>query len=120
MGFAAPPAVDSVQVRAARPVGDRLLVKAADRDRQSPGGVWLPETMHDNDPPQCGVVIAKGDGSRAPDGSLIPVAIEVGDTIIYSRYSGSDIQIDDTDLVIIRESDVFLRLPAGTTGPDGE
>jgi chaperonin GroES len=88
-----------------RPLGDRVVVRATEQAKQSPGGIIVPETAKEK--PQEGVVIAIGPGRRNDKGDVIPLGLRVGNRIIYSKYSGSEIKLDGNEYLIVSEKDVL-------------
>ncbi|MBI2328451.1 MAG: co-chaperone GroES [Chloroflexi bacterium] len=95
------------------PLADRLVVKPIERDEQTKGGLFLPDTAKEK--PQEGKVLAVGPGRLSDDGKRIAMDIKVGDIVIYARYGGTEIKIDDEELMILRESDVLAKKPARKT-----
>ena len=90
---------------AIKPLADRILVKPLAREEMTKGGIYLPDTVKDK--PQEGTVIAVGAGKRNDKGEIIPMEVEVGDVVIYSKYGGTEIKEDGEELMILRESDVL-------------
>ena len=88
-----------------RPLGDRILVKALDMREKSKGGIILPDTAKER--PQEGKVIAVGSGKTLKNGKVIPLAVKAGDKIIFGKYSGSDIKVDDKEYVFLNEDDIL-------------
>lgn len=88
-----------------RPLDDRVLVKQSEAEEKTAGGIVLPDTAKER--PQKGSVVAVGPGRRSKDGKLLPMEIEVGDEVYYSKYAGTDIEIDGEKYVILRESDIL-------------
>lgn len=91
-----------------KPLGDRLVVEPKERETTTMSGIVLPETAKEK--PQEGLVIAVGPGRRDDDGKRIPMDVEVGDTVLYAKYGGTEIKIDDKKLLILKESDVLAIL----------
>jgi chaperonin GroES len=91
-----------------RPLHDRLIVKRVESEQKSKGGILIPDTAKEK--PQEGKVIAVGKGRRTDDGELLPLEVHKGDRVLFSRYSGSDIEIDGEEHLIIREDDVLAVL----------
>ncbi|HET9136600.1 MAG TPA: co-chaperone GroES [Candidatus Kapabacteria bacterium] len=87
------------------PLHDRLIVRAAAPEEVTKGGIILPDTAKEK--PQQGEVLAVGTGKVDDNGKAIPMAVKVGDTVLYGKYSGTEIAVDGEDLLIMRESDVF-------------
>ncbi len=88
-----------------RPLYDRLLVERVESEEVTKGGIILPDSAKEK--PQQGKVIATGEGKRADDGKLIPLAVKAGDTILFGKYSGSEVKIEGTEYLIMREDDVM-------------
>ena len=88
-----------------KPLKDRILVKYSDEPEKSAGGLYIPDTAKEK--PQKGEVIAVGTGKITDDGKLQKMEIKVGDNVLFEKYSGSKINIDETDYLIIREDDVL-------------
>jgi chaperonin GroES len=93
-----------------KPLADRVVVKPIERETMSKGGIVLPDTAKEK--PQEGKVIAVGDGKMSDDGKRIPLDVAVGDIVIYSKYGGTEIKIDDEELMILRESDILAKKAA--------
>jgi len=92
-----------------QPLADRLVVKPIEKEEVTKGGIVIPDTVKEK--PQEGEVMAVGPGRRADDGKLIAMDIKVGDRVIYSKYGGTEIKIDDEELIILRESDILAKKP---------
>ncbi|MDD4875722.1 MAG: co-chaperone GroES [Dehalococcoidales bacterium] len=90
-----------------QPLADRLVVKPIEREEVTKGGIVLPDTVKEK--PQEGKVLAVGPGRLSDDGKRIAMDVKVGDTIIYAKYGGTDIKIENEDLVILRESDILAK-----------
>ncbi len=88
-----------------RPLHDRVLVKPLDSDTKTKGGIIIPDTAKEK--PQQGKVIACGPGSRDDNGKLTPIGVKVGDTILYGKWSGTEVKLDGEDLAIMKESDIM-------------
>lgn len=88
-----------------KPLKDRILVKYSEEPEKSSGGIYIPDTAKEK--PQKGEVVAVGAGKVTDDGKLQKMEIKVGDTVLFEKYSGSKINIDDTEYLIIREDDVL-------------
>lgn len=88
-----------------RPLQDRVLVKRIEEEEKTKGGIIIPDTAKEK--PQEGKVIAVGKGKTNEDGKLIPLDVKVGDRILFSKYSGSDIKIDNEEHLIMREDDIL-------------
>jgi len=95
------------------PLADRLVVKPIEREEVTKGGIVLPDTAKEK--PQEGEVLAVGPGRLSEDGKRIAMDVKVGDIVIYSKYGGTDIKIDDEELIILRESDILAKKPSKKT-----
>lgn len=87
------------------PLADRLVVRPIEKDEKTKGGIILPDTAKEK--PQEGEVVAVGPGRMTEDGKRIAVEVKIGDRVIYAKYGGSEIKIDDVEMVILRESDIL-------------
>jgi chaperonin GroES len=90
-----------------QPMGDRLVVKPTQSEEKTKSGIYIPDTAKEK--PQEGKVIAVGPGKMTDEGKRIPMDVEVGDIIIYAKYGGSEIKLDEEELVIVRESDILVK-----------
>jgi chaperonin GroES len=90
-----------------QPLADRLVVKPVEKEEKTKSGIILPDTVKEK--PQEGEVIAVGPGRLTEDGKRIAMDLKVGDKVIYSKYGGSEIKIDDVDMIILRESDILAK-----------
>jgi len=90
-----------------QPMGNRLVVKPMQSEEKTKSGIYLPDTAKEK--PQEGKVIAVGPGRVTDEGKRIPMEVEVGDIIIYAKYGGSEIKIDDEELIIMREDDILAK-----------
>ena len=93
------------------PLGDRVIVKAVEQDKVSPGGIVLPDTTKDR--PQRGTVLAVGPGRRGEDGERVPLGIGVGDEVSYARYGGTELQVEGEDALILQEQDILATVAPG-------
>ena len=91
-----------------RPLHDRILVKRIEEEAKSKGGIIIPDTAKEK--PQEGKVIAVGNGKVNDDGNLRPLDVHKGDRILFGKYSGSEIQLEGEEHLIIREDDVLAVL----------
>ena len=92
-----------------KPLGDRLIVRAIEEEETTASGLVLPDTAKEK--PQRGKVLAVGDGRFDDDGSKrIPLDVAAGDTVLYSKYGGTEIKVDGEDLLVLRESDVLAKV----------
>ncbi len=86
------------------PLSDRVVVKASEDTEQMRGGLYIPDTAKEK--PQQGEIIAVGPG-KYEDGKLVPMGVKVGDRVLYGKYSGTEVTIENEPLLILRESDVL-------------
>jgi chaperonin GroES len=87
------------------PLGDRVVLKRADAESKTKGGIVLPDTAKDK--PQKGEVVAVGEGYIRDDGSRVPLSVKEGDDVIFSPYGGEEIRIGDEEYLLLRESDIL-------------
>jgi len=87
-----------------QPLGDRVVVSPKEETETMRGGLYIPDTAKEK--PQQGEIVAVGPG-RFEDGKRVPMELEVGQTVLYGKYSGTEVTIDDEQLLIIKESDVL-------------
>ena len=90
-----------------QPLADRVVIRPIEREEKTKGGIFLPDTAREK--PQEGEVIAVGPGRLSDDGKLIKIDVKVGDRVVYARYAGTEIKIDDEDYVILRENDILAK-----------
>ena len=88
-----------------QPLGDRLIIKAVEPKEVKKSGIIIPETAKEK--PQEGEVVAVGKGKTNEDGKLIPMEVKTGDIVLYGKYSGTEIKINDEEYLIMREEDVL-------------
>jgi chaperonin GroES len=88
-----------------RPLHDRVIVKRLEEDRTSPGGIVIPDTVAEK--PIQGKIVAVGKGRILENGQVRPCDIEVGDKILFGKYSGTEVKVEGVDLLIMREEDVM-------------
>ena len=93
-----------------RPLYDRIVVKRIEEQEQKVGGLFIPDSAKEK--PQEGEVVAVGKGKRLEDGKIIPLDVQVGDRILFGKYSGSDIKLDQDEFLIMREDEVLGILDA--------
>ena len=91
-----------------RPLHDRILVKREEEKEVKKGGIIIPDTAKEK--PQEGKVIAAGNGKVGDNGKKIPLDVKAGDKILFGKYSGSEVKIDDKEYLIMREEDVLAIL----------
>ena len=88
-----------------RPLYDRIVVKRIEEKEQMQGGLYIPDSAKEK--PQEGEVVSVGKGKRLEDGKLVPLDVQIGDRILFGKYSGSDIKIDGEEYLIMREDEVL-------------
>ena len=93
-----------------RPLHDRVVVRRIDEEEKSAGGIIIPDTAKEK--PSQGKIVAVGSGARNENGEITPLDVRVGDTILFGKWSGTEIKIDGEDLLIMKESDVMGILEA--------
>ena len=92
-----------------QPLGDRIIVEILDEEETTVSGIVLPDTAKEK--PQRGKVLAVGDGSWDEDGEKrIPLDVAEGDEVLYSKYGGTEINVEGDDLLVLRESDVLAKV----------
>ena len=90
-----------------QPLADRLVVKPIEKEDVTKGGIFLPDTAKEK--PQEGKVLAVGPGRLSDEGERITMDVKVGDIVLYAKYGGTEIKIDDEELIILRESDILTK-----------
>lgn len=98
-----------------KPLLDRIIVEAAAKEEKTAGGIILPDTAQEK--PLKGTVLAVGPGKRLDSGTLAPMDVKVGDTVIYGKYSGTEVTVAGKDYVILRSEDILAVVdsaPAAT------
>jgi len=88
-----------------RPLHDRVIVKRVEEERTTPGGIVIPDSAAEK--PIRGEVVAVGNGKILDDGSKRELDIKVGDKVLFGKYSGTEVKVDDDDLLVMREDDVM-------------
>lgn len=88
-----------------KPLGDRVIVKQKTQEEKTASGIYLPDTAKEK--PQEGTILAVGDGKLNDDGTRIPMNVKAGDSIIYGKYSGTEVKIDGEEYLIISEKDIL-------------
>ena len=86
------------------PLADRVVIKALEESEQMRGGLYIPDTAKEK--PQQGEIVAVGPG-KYEDGKLVPMGVKVGDKVLYGKYSGTEVTVDNEQYLILRESDVL-------------
>ncbi len=90
-----------------QPLGDRVVVRPIPKEEMTKSGIVLPDTAKEK--PQEGEVIAAGPGRLSEDGKRIAMEVKVGDRVIYAKYAGTEIKLNDEELIILRESDILAK-----------
>jgi chaperonin GroES len=88
-----------------RPLHDRVVVRRIDAEQKTAGGIIIPDTAQEK--PQQGEVVAIGPGARDENGKLAPLDVKVGDTVLFGKWSGTEVKIDGKELLIMKESDLL-------------
>jgi chaperonin GroES len=88
-----------------RPLHDRLLVERVEEQEQQKGGIIIPDSAKEK--PQQGIVAAAGNGKRLENGDVVPLDVKAGDRILFGKYAGNEIKIDDHEYLILREEEVL-------------
>jgi chaperonin GroES len=88
-----------------RPLHDRVIIKRLDEEEQIRGGIIIPDTAKEK--PQQGEVIAAGDGKFREDGTRQPLDVKPGDRVLFGKYSGSEVKLDDEEYIILREDEIL-------------
>lgn len=88
-----------------KPLGDRLVIKPLEQEEQTTSGIFLPETAKEK--PQQGKVIAAGPGARKESGERVAMDVNVDDTVLYAKYSGTTIKLNGAEYLILKETDVL-------------
>ena len=91
-----------------RPLHDRILVERVEEEAQVKGGIIIPDSAKEK--PQQGNVIAVGNGKRQEDGGIAPLDVKAGDRILFAKYAGTEVKIDNNDYLIFREDEVLAIL----------
>ena len=94
-----------------RPLHDRVVVKRIDAEEKTAGGIIIPDTAKEK--PSQGEIVAVGPGGRDESGKLIAIDLKVGDTILFGKWSGTEVKIDGQDRLIMKESDVMGVIEGG-------
>ncbi len=94
-----------------RPLHDRLLVERVEEAETVKGGIIIPDSAKEK--PQEGTVVAVGNGKRNEKGEIVPLDVKAGDRILFGKYSGNEVNVDDREYLILREDEVLAVLDAG-------
>jgi chaperonin GroES len=88
-----------------RPLHDRVIVKRVEEEKKSPGGIVIPDTAAEK--PIRGEVMAAGNGKILEDGSVRPLAVKVGDKVLFGKYAGTEVKVEGEELLVMREEDIM-------------
>jgi chaperonin GroES len=88
-----------------RPLQDRILVKRVEEESKTKGGIIIPDSAKEK--PAEGVVVAVGNGKRGDDGKLVALDVKKGDRVLFAKYAGTDVKINDEEHLIMREDDIL-------------
>ena len=94
-----------------RPLHDRVAVKRVEEEQKTKGGLIIPDTAKEK--PMQGEVLAVGPGARDDKGGLVPMSVQVGDRVLFGKWSGTEVKIDDEEVLIMKESDLLGVLEEG-------
>lgn len=89
-----------------RPLADRVVIRAQEKEEVTRGGIYLPDTAS-KEKPQEGTVMAVGDGKLDDNGKRTPVAVKAGDKVLFAKYAGTEVKIEDEDYLILAEKDIL-------------
>jgi chaperonin GroES len=92
-----------------QPLADRVVVRPADAESQRPSGIYVADTAKEK--PQKGTIVAVGPG-KWEDGQVEPMNVQVGDTVLFAKYAGTEIRIDDEDVLIMSQKDILAKIDA--------
>jgi chaperonin GroES len=99
--------LEEVYMAKLQPLGDRVVIKTIEREEVTKTGIVLPDTAKEK--PQEGEVISVGPGKLSDDGKRVAMDVKKGDIVIYARYAGTEIKLDDEELIILREADILAK-----------
>ncbi len=88
-----------------KPLGDRVVVDPIEKEERTASGIILPETAKEK--PQEGTIVAVGPGRRDEDGKLVPMDVKMGDVVLYAKYAGTEVKLEDKKVLILKESDIL-------------
>ncbi|MGB0661956.1 MAG: co-chaperone GroES [Mangrovicoccus sp.] len=88
-----------------KPLHDRVLVRRVESEEKTKGGLIIPDSAKEK--PAEGLIVACGEGARKDSGELIPMSVSAGDKVLFGKWSGTEVQIDGEDLIIMKESDIL-------------
>ncbi|HBA71112.1 MAG: co-chaperone GroES [Geobacteraceae bacterium GWC2_55_20] len=88
-----------------RPLQDRIIVKRMEEEQKTAGGLFIPETAKEK--PQRGEIVAVGNGKKTEDGKVLPLDVKVGDKVLFGKYAGTEIKVDNEEYLMMREDDLL-------------
>jgi chaperonin GroES len=88
-----------------RPLQDRIIVKRVEEEAKTAGGLFIPETAKEK--PQRGEIVAVGNGKKTEDGKVLPLDVKVGDIVLFGKYAGTEVKVDGSDYLMMREDDIL-------------
>ncbi len=89
-----------------RPLADRVVIKPLEREEKTKGGLYLPDTAS-KEKPQEGTIMAVGEGKLDDNGRRVPVSVKAGDKVLFAKYAGTEVKLDDVDYLILAEKDIL-------------
>ena len=90
-----------------KPLADRVVVKPEEAEEKTASGIILPDTAKEK--PQMGKIVAAGPGKVSDNGTVVKMSLKEGDKVLYGKYSGTEITLDDTEVLIMRETDILAK-----------
>ena len=99
-----------------RPLHDRVVVRRIEADTKTAGGIIIPDSAQEK--PQQGEIVAVGPGGRDESGKLIPIDVKVGDKVLFGKWSGTEVKLDDLHVLIMKESDIMAVLSTSSLPGD--
>ncbi len=94
-----------------RPLHDRVIVKRIEKERQTASGIVIPDSAAEK--PEQGEVMAVGPGKRTSDGTVLPMQIKVGDKVLFGKYAGQTVKVNDEEVLVLREDDILAVIEDG-------
>ena len=91
-----------------KPLADRVLIEPNPAEEKTAGGLFIPDTAKEK--PSKGEVVAVGPGKHADDGKLVPMAVKVGDMVLFNKYAGTEVKIDGAEHLVMREDDILAMI----------
>lgn len=89
-----------------RPLADRVVIKPQEREEKTKGGLYLPDTAS-KEKPQEGTIVAVGEGKLDDNGKRVPLSVKAGDKVLFAKYAGTEVKLDEVDYLILAEKDVL-------------